>query len=55
MCPSAFQKKELVDLASISDQEIKNDDVVYMAFAKEVGGGFEEIQVDHLGGFGEES
>lgn len=48
------QKKELVDLASISDQEIKTDDVIYMAFAKEIGGGYEEIQVDNFAGIGEE-
>ncbi len=48
------QKKELVDLASISDQEIKNDDIVYMVFAKEVGGGWEELQVDSFSTFGAE-
>jgi hypothetical protein len=46
------KKKELVDLASISDQEIKNDDVVHMVFAKEVGGGWEELQVDNYSSFG---
>lgn len=46
------KKKELVDLASISDQEIKNDDIVYMVFAKEVGGGWEELQVDSFSTFG---
>ena len=49
-----FQKKELVDLATISDQEIKSDDVVYMVFAKETGGGWEDLQVDSYGGFGDE-
>lgn len=41
-----LQKKELVDLATISDQEIKNDDVVYMVFAKENGSGFEDINAE---------
>ena len=49
-----FQKKELVDLASISDQEIKNDDIVYMVLAKEVGGGWEELQVDSYTSFSAE-
>jgi hypothetical protein len=33
-------------MATVSDQEIHNDDVVYMVFAKETGGGWEELQVD---------
>lgn len=49
------QKKELVDLATISDQEIKTDDIVYMVFAKETGGGWEELQVDQISGFGEDT
>lgn len=35
-------------MATISDQEIKNDDIVYMVFAKEVGSGWEDIQVEQL-------
>lgn len=38
----------------MSDQEIKNDDILYMVFAKEVGGGWEDLQVDQLATFGEE-
>lgn len=41
-----------MDLASVSDQEIKSDDVVYMVFAKESGGGWEELQVDNISTFG---
>eukprot|EP01031_Cornospumella_fuschlensis_P031410 gene31410-37968_t len=48
------KKKELVDLATVSDQEVKSDDIVYMVFAKEVGGGWEELQVDNLSAFGVE-
>ena len=49
------KKRELVDLATVSDQEIHNDDVVYMVFAKEgAGGGWEELQADTLVQFGEE-
>jgi hypothetical protein len=48
------QKKELVDLATISDQEIKNDEVIYMLFAKETGG-WEDLQVEALLPFGEEA
>lgn len=44
-----------MDLATISDQEIKTDDVVYMVFAKETGGGWEELQVDNISAFGEDS
>ena len=50
-----MQKRELLDLATVSDQEIKNDDVVYMVFTKETGGGWEELHVDTLVAFGEES
>ena len=42
------KRRELVDLATVSDQEIKNDDVVYMCFPKENGGGFEEPNADVL-------
>ena len=48
------KKRELVDLATVSDQEIKNDDIVYMLFPKESGGGFEEISVEAFTAFGEE-
>ncbi len=41
-----------MDLASVSDQEIKSDDIVYMVFAKESGGGWEELQVDNISSFG---
>ena len=44
----------MLDLATISDQEIKNDDVLYLLFAKEAGG-WEELQVDVLAHFGEET
>jgi hypothetical protein len=54
-CHLSSQKKELVDLATISDQEIKNDEVIYMVFAKENGGGWEDVQVEALLPFGEES
>jgi len=46
MLVASDKKRELVDMASVSDQEIHNDDVVYMVFAKETGGGWEELQVD---------
>lgn len=46
------KKRELVDLATLSDQEIKNDDIVYMVFTKESGGGWEDIQADDLQPFG---
>ena len=49
------KKRELVDMATVSDQEIKNDDVIYMVFAKEGTGGWEELQVDTLLPFGEDS
>lgn len=48
-----MQKKEMLDLATISDQEVKNDDVLYLVFAKS-SGGWEELQVDVLAPFGEE-
>ena len=48
------KKKELVDMATVSDQEIKNDDIVYMVFVKETGSGFEEIAVDNLVPFGDD-
>jgi hypothetical protein len=51
---SFSQKKELVDLATVSDQEIKTDDVVYMVFAKENGVGWEELQVDQISMFGDD-
>ena len=41
-------------MATVSDQEVKNDDVVYMVFAKETGTGWEELQVDTLVSFAEE-
>ena len=37
----------------MSDQEIKNDDVIYMVFMKEGAGGWEELQVDQLLPFGD--
>ena len=51
--PPVQQKRELVDLATVSDQEIKNDDVIYMVFMKEGAGGWEELQVDQLLPFGD--
>jgi hypothetical protein len=48
------KKKELVDMATVSDQEIKSDDIVYMVFVKETGTGFEEIAVDNLVPFGDD-
>ena len=47
------KKRELVDLATVSDQEIKNDEVVYMCFPKENGGGFEDPNADTLTQMGE--
>ena len=44
-----------MDLATVSDQEVHTDDVIYMVFAKEVGGGWEELQVDVLTPFGDDS
>ena len=41
------KKRELVDLATVSDQDIKTDDIVYMVFMKP-SGGFEEISVEEL-------
>lgn len=49
-----FQKKELMDLATLSDQEIQNDDIVYMVFAKENGVGWEELQADVFTTFGQD-
>ena len=43
-----YQKRELLDLATVSDQEIKDDEVVYMIFGREGGGGWEDLQVDTL-------
>jgi hypothetical protein len=43
----------MLDLATISDQEVKNDDVLYLVFAKGAGG-WEELQVDVLVPFVEE-
>ena len=37
----------------MSDQEIKTDDIVYMVFAKETGGGWEDLQVDEFTTFGD--
>lgn len=48
------KKKELVDLATISDQEIRNDDIVYMVFAKGAGGGWEDLQADVFTTFGQD-
>lgn len=48
------KKRDLVDVATLSDQEIRNDDVIYMCFIKESGGGFEEVQADTLSSFNEE-
>ena len=42
------KKRELLDLATISDQEIKNDDVVYMVFQKDGVGGWEDINIENL-------
>ena len=44
----------MLDMATISDQEIKNDDVLYLVFQKSPGGGWEDLQVDVLAPFGEE-
>lgn len=41
-------------MATVSDQEVKNDDVLYFIFAKE-SGGWEELQVDSLTRFGGDS
>ena len=40
-------RKELVDMATVSDQGIRNDDVVLFVLAKETGG-WEEVAVDPL-------
>ena len=47
------KKKELVDLATVSDQEVKNDDIIYMVFAKP-GGAWEDLQVDAMVPFGDD-
>ncbi len=49
---SFLKKRELLDGATVSDQEVRNDDVVYMVFARETGTGFEELQADTLVSFG---
>ena len=36
----------MVDLATISDQDIKNDDVLYLVLPKEVGTGWEDINIE---------
>jgi hypothetical protein len=45
----------LVDLATVSDQEVHTDDMIYMVFAKETGGGWEEPQADTLTPFGDDA
>lgn len=47
------QRRELLDMATVSDQEVKNDDILYFIFAKE-SGGWEDLQVDTLTRFGDE-
>lgn len=42
-------------MATVSDQEIKNDDAIYYIFQKDSGVGWEEIQVETLARFGEET
>ena len=54
VCVYISQKRELLDLATVSDQEVRNDDIIYMTFAKESGGGYEDIQVDMLVPFGDD-
>eukprot|EP01032_Pedospumella_encystans_P007497 gene7497-8992_t len=54
MLVASDKKKELMDLATLSDQEIQNDDVVYMVFAKENGVGWEELQADVFTTFGQD-
>jgi hypothetical protein len=49
------QKRELLDMATVSDQEVKNDDILYFLFTKDSGGGWEEIQVEAFSTFPEES
>ncbi len=39
----------MLDLATISDQDIKNDDTVFFLFNKETGSEREELQVEALG------
>lgn len=48
MLMASDKRRELVDLATVSDQEIKNDDTIFMLFPKETGGGWEEINVETL-------
>ena len=43
-----MQKREFIDQATVSDQELKNDDVIYMVFAKENGPGWEDILVENF-------
>lgn len=50
-----FQKRELLDMATVSDQEVKNDDILYFLFTKDSGGGWEDIQVESFSTFAEES
>lgn len=42
-------------MATVSDQEVKNDDILYFIFAKEGGGGWEDLQVEAFTNFAEES
>eukprot|EP01038_Epipyxis_sp_PR26KG_P016722 gene16722-22876_t len=49
------KKRELLDLATISDQEVVNDEVIYFVFAKETGGGWEEVNADTLTPFGDDA
>lgn len=44
-----------MDAATVSDQEIRTDDVVYMVFQREGGGGWEELHADPLVAFAEEA
>lgn len=40
------EQKELVDMGSVSDQELAMDDVVYMVFKRPGSDQWEELQVD---------
>lgn len=40
-------QKELVDMGSVSDQELSTDDVVYMVFKRPGSDQWEELQVDN--------
>ena len=42
-------------MATVSDQEVKNDDILYFLFTKEGSGGWEDIQVESFSHFNEES